>query len=205
MRYLIIICILNTVFTSSVLTAYAQEQIPCDDRAADTTIDQFLSFDAVATSIAALSRGDTYSDDYQREFIVGLSEEAGFGPNGERLTSHDIVETIRSFLDPQRPKYGGELAMAENDVLRVVGPSAEVEAVDDYTLKFSFDSTQPGFLSPQSTLALADRRNELAGLCAFARSSAKRGCPKCPPSGACPQSIVEARNTCCPKSGACEQ
>ena len=48
---------------------------------------------------------------------------------------------------------------------------------------------------------------DLASLCIPSANAANSSdaCPKCPKSGACPQSIIAARAECCPKSGACGQ
>ena len=47
----------------------------------------------------------------------------------------------------------------------------------------------------------------LASVCLpnAANLSSKDQCPKCPKSGACPQSVLAARQQCCPKSGSCGQ
>ena len=66
------------------------------------------------------------------------------------------------------------------------------------------------FIATNSDLICYDSGSALGNLASVcipnaAASNGKDNCPKCPKSGLCPQSIIAARQECCPKSGACGQ
>lgn len=133
---------------------------------------------------------------------VGVTYEA-FSEHWRGKPPFDRM-TMRALPDPFARAAG--LASGECDVI-YIQPS-QTNLLDSVAADVSIYPNQ--FIAAKNSLICYEADSALGNLASVclpssAASSGKDQCPKCPKSGACPQSILAARKQCCPKSGSCGQ